>query len=225
MSFASRWAESRSFTSNLLSLVRTQSSPADEDIPEVPSSSRRKNKHPKRRGPLDDDDNMTTASQELPPLLNDQEASDGEADFGALQMFDSNAAAPPASSQVVDASASTSKKHRREKRKERHELGSSKAQRRANRHSISVNGNNDANEPPATPASPSKKKRKHSDSSDGKDRRKKRKSLDDAANTPVDTSTSVRRRKSELSAIDSVPEENAESDPQLSPDSSPCAPA
>lgn len=134
---------------------------------------------------------MTTASQELPPLRNDHEASEGEADFGALEVFDSNAAV---SSQAVE--PASSKKSRRDKKKDKGEHSSaSKAQKRARRHSSSANGHDDADEVAVTPASPSKKKRKNSDSSDGKDRKK---------------------RKSHA-AIDIIPEEQAEIEPPSSP--------
>ncbi|OAQ98358.1 hypothetical protein LLEC1_04967 [Akanthomyces lecanii] len=175
MSSSSRWGDSRGLASTLLSLVRPQSSPARDELPassEAPRSSAKKHKHRKRRDrdrdrqqQDPDDDAMTTASQELPPLRNDQEASEGEADFGALEVFDSNAAA---SSQAVE--SASSKKSRRDKKKDN---SATKAQKLANRYSSSANGH-DEDEPAVTPSSPSKKKRKNSDSSDGKERKKRK---------------------------------------------------
>lgn len=173
MSSSSRWGDSRGLASTLLSLVRPQSSPTRDDPPassEAPRSSAKKHKHRKRRDREhqqqdQDDDAMTSASQELPPLRNDHEASEGEADFGALEVFDSNAAA---SSQAVE--PASSKKSRRDKKKD---SSATKAQKRANRHSSSANGH-DYEEPAVTPSSPSKKKRKNSDSSDGKERKKRK---------------------------------------------------
>ncbi|KAJ4145137.1 hypothetical protein LMH87_003996 [Akanthomyces muscarius] len=173
MSSSSRWGDSRGLASTLLSLVRPQSSPTRDDPPassEAPRSSAKKHKHRKRRDREhqqqdQDDDAMTSASQELPPLHNDHEASEGEADFGALEVFDSNAAA---SSQAVE--PASSKKSRRDKKKD---SSATKAQKRANRHSSSANGH-DYEEPAVTPSSPSKKKRKNSDSSDGKERKKRK---------------------------------------------------
>ncbi|KAM3527465.1 hypothetical protein MY4038_006334 [Beauveria bassiana] len=157
---------------DLLSFVRTQSSPAKADV------STKKDKHRARRQretqQLDrDDDMMAMASQELPPLPNDDGASDVEVDFGALEVFDSNAATIP-SSQAVE--PTSSKKKRRDKKRDRNELSSaSKSQKRASRHSSSINGHDDAEErADVTPASLSKKKRKNSDSSDGKERKKRK---------------------------------------------------
>ncbi|KAH8715205.1 RNA polymerase I termination factor [Beauveria bassiana] len=157
---------------DLLSLVRTQSSPAKADV------STKKDKHRARRQreaeQIDrDDDTMAMASQELPPLPNDDGASDVEVDFGALEVFDSNAATIP-SSQAVE--PTSSKKKRRDKKRDRNELSSaSKSQKRASRHSSSINGHDDAEErADVTPASLSKKKRKNSDSSDGKERKKRK---------------------------------------------------
>lgn len=211
MSSTSRWGDSGRLASTLLSLVRPQSTPAKDKSsaaePETPESSsrkKRKRKHRKHRDSdrdrdqdhyldtdpdqnqeqdNDQDDAMTTASPELPPLRHDHADDEGEADFGALPMFDSNAT--PASSQPADASAS--KKSRRDKKKDKHNLPSTKSQRRAQRHSSSLNGHEDGGDAPATPSSPSKKKRKNSDASDGKERKK---------------------RKSH--AIDSIPEENGD---------------
>lgn len=174
MSSSSRWGDSRGLASTLLSLVRPQSSPTRDEPPtssEAPRLGAKKHKNRKRRDRQhqqqqdQDDDAMTSASQELPPLRNDHEASEGEADFGALEVFDSNAAA---SSQAVE-SAST-KKSRRDKKKD---TSATKAQKRANRNSSSANGH-DEEEPAVTPSSLSKKKRKNSDSSDGKERKKRK---------------------------------------------------
>lgn len=231
MSSANRWGDSRGLASTLLSLVRPHSSPAKDDdalasseAPAATASSpsrkkhKHKHKHRKRRDQPSDgtnhneDDAMTTASQELPPLRNDEPSQD-EADFGALQMFDSNATQAPASSQAVDASGA-SKKSRRDKKKDRAELPSNKSQRRSSKYSSSLNGNVDGEEPAATPNSPSRKKRKNSDSSDGKDR-KKRKSQ--AGLPGADATASSRRRADEVYAIDSIPEENADPAAQESP--------
>ncbi|XWW96830.1 hypothetical protein V2A60_004810 [Cordyceps javanica] len=203
MSSTSKWGDSRGFASTLLSLMRSQSSPTRDDLSAAPSSSSKKHRHRKRRDrdrdrdrepeyqqdPVDAD-GMAAASQELPPLRDDYEASEGEADFGALEVFDSNAAA---SSQAIEP---PSPKKKRRDRKERNEHNSAtKAQRRARRHSSSVNGNDDADESVVTPASLSKKKRKNSDFSDSKDRKK---------------------RKSNA-AVDSIPEEQSQSQSPTSP--------
>lgn len=213
MSSTSRWGNSRGLASTLLSLVRSQSSPPKDDSL---ATSSKKSKHRKQRDGEqqqlhdhndDDDDAMTTTSQELPPLRNDQEASEGEADFGALEVFDSNAAI---SSQAVE-SASTRKSKRDKKKEKREHSSASKSQRRASRNSSSANGHDEADEV-AGPASPSRKKRKNSDASDGKDR-KKRKSHGDSAVEPIP----LRRRNDEVPAIDSIPEEQVEPELQNSP--------
>ncbi|KAM3552504.1 hypothetical protein ARSEF4850_007358 [Beauveria asiatica] len=157
---------------DLLSLVRTQTSPAKADVRTKKDKHRARRKREAQQTDRDDD-MMAMASQELPPLRNDDGDSDMEADFGALEVFDSNAATVP-SSQAVE--PTSSKKKRRDKKRDRNELSSAtKSQKRAGRHSSSINGLDDAEEPAAvTPASFSKKKRKKSDSSEGKERKKRK---------------------------------------------------
>jgi hypothetical protein len=212
------------------------SSPAPaKDKDSSKSSKKQRKRHRKRKA----DATMAAGTQaeaapELPELNNDREGSDGEDDFGALEMFDSNATQAPYSSQAPE--EGSSKKNKRDKRDKKRkdkdrevqeaseEPKSSGKHNRRSRKSLhdqgSANGQSlDAeyavdDEPAETPLSPTKKKRKNSDSTDGKNR-KKRKSHSHSTDDGAGATSFLRRRRDE--PVDTIQEEPTESDPQQSP--------
>lgn len=254
-SASSKWPDLR-LASTLWSLMGSQPDAAEKKesgstpatITDKDSSkSSKKSRTRLRQHPRESDAGATMvarsqreASQELPPLQNDQQGSDGEDDFGALEMFDSNAPQANQSSQAPEAGAteSSSKKHKRDKKDkkrigkdheaETEEQRSSGKHRKRSRKSShdqgSANGpDHDAeyaitDEPAETPLSPSKKKRKNSDSADGK-HRKKRKSHSHSTQGSDDgagASTFLRRKRDDA-GVDTIQEDPAESDREQSP--------
>lgn len=194
MSSTSIWGDSRSLASTFLSLVRPQSSPNSDGLASSYAPSSRKRRDHEHYQPAQDTENvaMTTNSQDLPALRDDYEEGEVEADFGALEVFNSNTISSSLAIKPV-----SSKKERRGKKGQRDKKNNSSTKSQKSKHKLSssINSHHNTNTPTVTPTSPSKKKRKNSDLSDG---------------------TSQKKRKSHA-AINSISKEPANPEPLNSP--------